>query len=351
MKTRERAKALSSVTEFSFEDLIGLVNKEFGNPNSLDEFVEYGDIFVKAKPVSPILHILAGNTPEAAIQSLTRGLLIGAYNQVKLPKQGIKDFDNFIKNLPSELISLVETTSNRKVADDWINSASAVIAFGSDETLMQIAETIHPSQIFIPHNHKISLAVIDSDENLDAAQLAAIDIYSHDQRGCLSPHDIYVCPKIKPRSFASRLANELNLLNKKKPPEKRTTEESAAIDHLRRSYEFRACNDTSVQIWKSENNLDWTVVYEDEIQFAQSPLGQFVFVKPLPKDLTKAVSIIGESISTIALHPFKLERAESLILAGGNRVCPLGSSQKPSTYWHHDGYQSLAPLVRWVNAG
>ena len=60
---------------------------------------------------------------------------------------------------------------------------------------------------------------------------------------------------------------------------------------------------------------------------------------------------MGESISTIALHPFGLDRAESLSLVGGTRVCPLGSCQKPSVYWHHDGYQSLAPLVSWVNAG
>ena len=351
MKTKDRAKALSVATGASFEDLMGIVKKELGHPNALDEFIKYGDIFAKAKPLSPVVHILAGNTPEAAIQSLTRSLLIGSHNQVKLPKEGIKEFDVFLDKLPTELFSLIESTSDREVADDWINSANAVIAFGSDETLMEIEEKIHSSQVFIPHNHKVSLAVIDSDDNFDAAKLAAIDIFAHDQRGCLSPHDIYVCPKIKPRSFASRLSNELAALNKKKSYKKRSIDEEAAIDHLRRSYEFRACNDTSVQIWKSEDNTDWTVIYEDEVQFAQSPLGQFVFVKPLPIDFNEAVNMMGGSISTIALHPFGLDRAQSLSLIGATRVCPLGSSQKPSVYWHHDGYQSLAPLVRWVNAG
>jgi hypothetical protein len=46
-----------------------------------------------------------------------------------------------------------------------------------------------------------------------------------------------------------------------------------------------------------------------------------------------------------------LESAKSMASIGGTRFCPLGSSQTPSFYWHHDGYQSLAPLVTWLNAG
>ena len=351
MDTNARAKALSTATGISHSNLIGILNKELGDPKALDEFVKYGDIFAKANPISPILHIVSGNTPEAAIQSVTRGLLVGAKNLVKLPRNGIKEFHDFLDKLPSEMLNLVETSSERETSNEWIDLAQVIIIFGSDETVIDIASRTSPLQTIISHNHKVSFAVVDKDDQKEAADLAARDINKYDQMGCLSPHCIYVNPKEQPRSFAARLAKSLDKLNKNKPPKDRDIATDAQIDHLRRSYEFRGSNDTSVQIWKSNNNTNWTVVYEDEPQFAQSPLGQFVFVKPMPENLIEALSIILGSISTIAIYPFSLEMAKSLAHIGATRYCPLGSSQNPSIYWHHDGCQSLAPLVSWQNAG
>ena len=351
MDTNARAQALSIATGINHSDLIEILNKELGDSKALDEFVEYGDVFAKANAITPILHIVSGNTPEAAIQSITRGLLVGAKNFVKLPKNGIKEFHDFLQKLPSEMLNLVETSTDRETSNEWIDLAKLIIIFGSDETAMDIASQASPLQTIISHNHKVSFAVVDRDDQKEAADLAARDINKYDQMGCLSPHCIYVNPKEQPRSFAARLAKSLEVLNKNNPPKDRDIATDAQIDHLRRSYEFRSSNDTSVQIWKSDNNTNWTVIYEDEPQFAQSPLGQFVFVKPFPENLAEALSIIIDSISTIAIYPYSLEMAKSLTHIGATRYCPLGSCQNPSIYWHHDGYQSLAPLVSWQNAG
>ncbi len=351
MDTNKRAIALSKALDIEAETLLELVAKELGHRDSLDRFIPYGDIYTRAHPISPILHIVSGNTPAAAIQTLTRGLLIGALNQIKLPSEGIQEVEDFVGKLPRKLKSLIEITRSRKTSNQWLGSAKAVIVFGSDETVREIESRLFPHQIFIPHNHKISVAIIDSDENQEAAKLAALDVAMYDQQGCLSPHDIYVHPKEQPRSFAAKLANALSELNSKYPPTGRTMEENIRIDDLRRSYSFRSSSDTSVQIWESDSNTDWTVVYEDEPQFAASPLGRFVFVKPLPKSLDDALNLNKEHLSTIALYPFSLQRAESLNLCGATRICPLGSAQDPSIFWHHDGLQTLAPLVNWTDAG
>ena len=351
MDTNKRATALSKAIGTQAETLLELVAKELGHRDSLDRFISYGDIYTRAHPISPILHIVSGNTPAAAIQTLTRGLLIGAFNQIKLPSEGIQEVEDFVEKLPSELKSLIEITRSRQTSTEWLRSARAVIVFGSDETVSEIESKLFPSQIFISHNHKVSIAVIDSDENKEAAKLAALDITKYDQQGCLSPHDIYVHPKEQPRSFAAKLADALSELNTKYPPTGRTIEENIKIDDLRRSYSFRSSNDTSVQIWKSDSNTDWTVVYEEDPQFAASPLGRFVFVKPLPNSLNDALNINKEHLSTIALYPFSIKRAETLSLCGATRICPLGSSQDPSIFWHHDGLQTLAPLVHWTDAG
>ena len=351
MDTNKRAVALSKAIGIESETLLELVAKELGHRDSLDRFISYGDIYTRAHPISPILHIVSGNTPAAAIQTLTRGLLIGASNQIKLPSEGIQEVKDFVGKLPRELKSLIEITRSRKTSNQWLGSAKAIIVFGSDETVREIESRLFHHQIFIPHNHKVSVAIIDSDESQEAAKLAALDVAMYDQQGCLSPHDIYVHPKEQPRSFAAKLANSLSELNSKYPPTGRTMEENIRIDDLRRSYSFRSSNDTSVQIWESDSNTDWTVVYEDEPQFAASPLGRFVFVKPLPKSLDDALNLNKEHLSTIALYPFSLQRAESLNLCGATRICPLGSAQDPSVFWHHDGLQTLAPLVNWTDAG
>ncbi|MEC7358073.1 MAG: acyl-CoA reductase [Verrucomicrobiota bacterium] len=351
MDTNKRAVALSKALDIEAETLLELVAKELGHRDSLDRFIPYGDIYTRAHPISPILHIVSGNTPAAAIQTLTRGLLIGALNQIKLPSEGIQEVEDFVGKLPRELKSSIEITRSRQTSNEWLGSAKAVIVFGSDETVREIESRLFHHQIFIPHNHKVSVAIIDSDKNQEAAKLAALDVAMFDQQGCLSPHDIYVHPKEQPRSFAAKLANALSELNSKYPPTGRTMEENIRIDDLRRSYSFRSSSDTSVQIWESDSNTDWTVVYEDEPQFAASPLGRFVFVKPLPKSLDDALNLNKEHLSTIALYPFSLQRAESLNLCGATRICPLGSAQDPSIFWHHDGLQTLAPLVNWTDAG
>ena len=94
MDTNKRATALSKALDIHVETLLKIVEKELGHRESLDRFVSYGDIHTRANPISPILHIVSGNTPAAAIQTITRGLLVGAFNQIDikgLDGQTLKD--------------------------------------------------------------------------------------------------------------------------------------------------------------------------------------------------------------------------------------------------------------------
>ena len=99
MDTNKRATALSKAIGIETETLLELVAKELGHQDSLDRFISYGDIYTRAHPISPILHIVSGNTPAAAIQTLARGLLIGAFNQIKLPSEGIQEVEDFVEKL------------------------------------------------------------------------------------------------------------------------------------------------------------------------------------------------------------------------------------------------------------
>lgn len=339
MSTKHR---LSLLTPLVDGDLSAYVAAELGHADALDAFFENGDVLTRAVAPEKILHIVSGNTPEAGKQSLVRGLLLGSHNFVKLPSAGLPEFEAFVEQLPAELKSLVEC--HRELPEEWLDEANAVIVFGSDETIHHFREKIAPNQKFIAHGHAVSFGVV-LEANAEAAKLAARDVSLYDQKGCLSPHCIYV--KGDAKAFAGRLAEAMAAFENHTPRSKLSTEEEAQIFHLRSGYRFRAASDPSVEMWESEDSSAWTVLYEEETQFALSILNRFVFVKPLPEDLATEIWLIADHLSSIAVYPFDRTTAESFTHLGATRICALGKSQEPPLGWSQDGTSTLADLVTW----
>lgn len=347
--TLQRAEALVRAAEgfeeflgiLRVDDLMRLVELELG---SLDAFVAHGDVQSKAIAPGTILHVVSGNSPHAGLQSLARGYLLGSRNLVKISKGGGDEIIEFAKAL-----GLGENISE-SLSNEWLETANAVIVFGSDETVEHFRDLLRPDQIFVPHGHKVSFAVV-LEAGGDAPRLAARDVSLFDQQGCLSPHCIYVAGDAK--GFAERLAEEMASFDAQTPRGELSLGESAELMHLRSSYSFREASDFRVKVWHSEGDTHWTVIYEEESQFALSCLNRVVFVKPLPatEALRGALAMVRDHLSTIALWPFSIGEAEKWSTFGASRICPLGKAQEPSIFWHQDGGQVLAPLVSWVDAG
>lgn len=361
MTTAERAAGITDAIRKSeayddtitCDELLDLVAVELSHMEILDSPQTHGDINCLAIAPECILHIIAGNTPMAGIQSIIRGLLLGSHNLVKLPSAGLPEITRFVAALPPGLKYLVELES--KLPDEWLRRCHALIVFGNDDTIRHFRQRIRDDQIFIAHGQRISLGIIFNNDDKSAAKLAARDISLFDQQGCLSPHDLYIHPdgKTSPQNFAAELAEEMDLFNQHTPRRTLSTEESAQITALRDSYNFRQANDPSVKLWTSDDSTDWTVIYEDDPHFAVSPLNRVVFVKPLPefKQLSQQLSLVQPHLSSIAIHPFSPEHFEDLQSLGASRICPLGKSQQASVFWHQDGTPQLSPLVRWIDFG
>ena len=77
-----------------------------------------------------IVHIISGNTPHAAWQSLLVGLLLGSKNRLKLPSNALPDFESELAQLPPALRDQIETS--RTLPEDWLPEADALIVYGSD---------------------------------------------------------------------------------------------------------------------------------------------------------------------------------------------------------------------------
>lgn len=329
------------------DDLHALLHSELGNESALDIFLPHGPLQSKALAPDTILHIVSGNTPHAAFQSLIRGLLIGSHNIIKIPSEGLDLFTDALKHFPDALSKLIEIHTT---LDDtaWCR-ANTIIAIGSDESIAAIHQKVKPHQHFIAHNHKVSIAVV-YDDYANAARLAARDVSLFNQRGCLSTHAIYTSGNAV--HFAELLAIEMEDFCLNNPPNPISASEAGAIRNLRETTRFCASNDPSVRLWESKDTLNWTVIHQADPTLQLSCLNRCVYVKPLPPTLDN--EILGSEsahLSTIAIHPFDQAKATSLENLPAHRICPLGKSQEPSLYWHHDGLAPIASLVKWRDIG
>ena len=352
MTTRERAFHLAdTASSFPFlgtitsHDLLALIHAELGNAEALDDFQPYGAHYAKAVGPEKILHIISGNTPAAGLQSLIRGLLLGARNICKIPSGGMREIEEFRRILHPALKARVEIT--RDLPEEWIERADAVIVFGSDETIEHFRTRIWPGQIFLAHGHKLSLGVIFEDPECATTAAAALDTSAFDQQGCLSPQVFYVADD--PLAYAASLATEMERLNTRQPRGVLSIADANAIRNQRAKLSFRAANDEPLVVFQSTNSTAWTVVFDATPGFPRSPLNRFVYVKPLPEDLEDALAGVRPHLSCAGIWPATLEHARRLSDLGISRICPVGRMQLPPTTWHQDGQQVLAPLVRWID--
>ena len=273
-----------------------------------------------------IVHIISGNTPHAAFQTLLNGVLLGAQNLLKLPSQTLLDFE-----VPIPLQPFVEVS--RELPAHWIPKADAMVVFGSDNTIRHF-QSLCPLEIpFVGHGHRIGIAIID-EPTPKAAQLAARDIGLFNQSGCLSLQTIYLKD---PFAFGPLLAEAMTNFEEQDPRGPLSLSEAGAITNLREETRYLMAQDPkSHALWHSPRSTAWTIIFENNPRLALSPGNRTIFLRPMPDNFSKFRHLSG-----IALHPYE-ERSN----LPSPRIFPLGEAQFPPALWPHDGILPLASLVR-----
>lgn len=356
MTTKERSQAIAhAAAPFSTllgptspGDLLGWLQAELGSAEALDRWVVHGQAKSRVIPPQVILHIVSGNTPHAALQSLVGGLLLGSHNLVKLPRGGIIEADEFISRLPGTMRTMIEVSE--ELPSDWIARADAVIVHGSDETIAHFRALVSPPRIFFGYGHKASLGIIWHDPEFASCDGAARDASLFDQQGCLSPRAFYV-RETHPgfaREYAKKLAAAMDRFNRSHPRGVPGVEEKAAIANLRAACRFRAAGDRRVALWEGDG-MDWTVIYEEDAWLPSAPLHRVIFVKPLPDDPATSIGPAAEHIGAAGLFPCTEDLADRMAPLRPSRFCAVGHMQDPPWTWHNGGVARLASLVKWVD--
>ena len=313
-----------------------------------------------------LAHIAPGNIPVAALMQMLLGLLTRSAQFVKcasgqtfIPRM----FAHSLYEADHKLGACLEIASwkggTENLESALFAEADCIVATGSDETLNAIRRKIPGSARFIGYGEKVSFAYVTRDalerHAHEVVDQAAADVVAWNQRGCLSPHVIYVEDTgAGGEEFANSLAGKLESLEKSHPRGTLNSRDAAAIATRRAFYEVRAAHAPDTKMWASRESTAWTVVMELDPRFQISCQNRFIYVKLVP-DLTIALQgaePVREHISTVGLAcaPAQTaERARRLARWGAKRICPLGQMQHPPLGWRHDGRPPLGDLVTWID--
>ncbi|NNK62602.1 MAG: hypothetical protein HKO98_05265, partial [Gemmatimonadetes bacterium] len=358
-----------------------LVRVEFEDPDALDRWVDDPRApegrRLRAFPLAPGpgLHICAGSVPGVSVSSAIRGLIVGS---PVLLKPGGGD-----RVLPAALIDILEEegeveTAARILADavecvEWtggagsldeteaLDGAAFVVVYGGGATIEAVRRAVAGSTPVVEYGHRMGVAVVGRGADLDtAAKALAAAVAVFDQRGCVSPQQVFTLGPLggteRAAELAARSSEALAALEGSFPSGPLDEGLAGAVRQLRDATELRALAGDGAQVWGGDD-LEWTVVLDPEPELRPSCGGRTIHVTPVGSeaDLERILLPLGPHMQTVGVDGFDAGAAqglaERLARIGASRVVPLDRIAFPPPWWIHDGQGPLRRLVRWSADG
>ena len=356
--------------QLTAENLTDLLRQELGDDRRLDSFQT--EMLAGGKRAAmahgPILlaQFAPGGIPNPVLTEMVLGLLLRSAQFVKCATSSAlipRLFAHSLYDADHKLGSCLEVAEWKGGAEQLESALFAetdcVVATGSDDTLEAIRNRIPRKTRFVGYGTRVSFGYITRDAlEQDAAAVvrkAATDVTAWNQRGCLSPHVIYVEDGGgMGETFAEQLASELESTERSFPRGTLPAADAAAIATRRSFHEVRAAHSLGTKMWTSPQSTAWTVVWENDERFQLSCLNRFIYIKSVA-DLNHALQgaeLVRDKVSTVGLAGTATQAPElALRFArwGARRICPLGRMQDPPLAWRHDGRPPLGDLVIWTD--
>ncbi len=351
--------------DWSPDRLRELLLREFDDPAVLDGWTPDGRGGRRLRAVGDevAVHLCSGSVPGVSTTSLVRSLLV---KTPVLLKPGAGDrvlAAAFHEALAGEDADLAESAAvlywpggDRECLDAAVARARRVVVYGSDQTAAAVRAATPVITPVVIYHHRVSMAVvgtaaIDSPLLEDTADALAQAVATFDQRGCVSPHRVFVLGSVE---TAGRLGDALAVAMTREagsmPPGPTDADEAGRVQQLRSEVELRIAAGEEVRLWQGDGT-SWTVVLDPEG-------GR---VRGLPRTLVLAPVDAAGLTEGLASHSGHLQTAgiaglgedaeevvERLVRLGVIRVVPVAEMPFPPAWWHHDGAGPLRALVRWA---
>jgi len=351
--------------DWSPDRLRELLLREFDDPAVLDGWVPdaRGGRRLRAMGDEVAVHLCSGSVPGVSTTSLVRSLLV---KTPVLLKPGAGDrvlAAAFHEALAGEDADLAASASvlywpgeDGACLEAAVSRARRVVVYGSDETAAAIRTATPVTTPVVAYHHRVSVAVvgtaaIDSPLLEDTADALSQAVATFDQRGCVSPHRVFVLGSAE---TAGRLGDALDVAMTREagtaPPGPADPDEAARVQQLRSEVELRAAAGETVRLWQGDGT-SWTVVLDPEGGRVRGLPRTLVLVPVDARGLGEALAPLSAHLQTVGiagLGPDGDEVVEGLIRLGVTRVVPVADMPFPPAWWHHDGAGPLRALVRWA---
>jgi hypothetical protein len=352
---------------FRKPQLLAFLAQDFPNPLVLDVFqpsIKGGHSMAMGAELA--VHVWAGNVPGLALWSLISGLLVksGTIGKVASAEPMLAGwFAQLLVQVEPRLTDCLAVVwwrgGDQAVEPMYFQQADSVLAYGSSTALAHIQKQLPPTTRFLPHGHKLSLALVGK-EALDArkaqptAHQAAFDVMRFDQQGCYSLQMMYVerGAKTSPQDFAGYLGQELAGYAVKYPLHALDMQERQSVSHWQQAHELKVQASPSAHL---KTGQGWAVAYSDQpLDLQPSALNRTVQVCAVDSleqvpDLLASQRPYLQSVGLAAAPNRLFALAQQLGRVGITRISALGQMTVPEAGWHHDGRCSLSDLTQWVD--
>jgi hypothetical protein len=373
----ESARVLDGMArDWTLERLSSAVRADFPDPDVLDGF-RPGPRGERHRVVPPrlLVQVCAGNVPGTGATALLRGLLVGAPTLLK-PGVGDRVLPELLgRALQEEAGGGPGSLSRGFAVAGWAGGrggeleraalarADRVVVYGGSEAVAAVRAAAGPLTPVVVYGPRVSIGVVLADAvgHSRVVEAAARAVAAYEQRGCVSPHIVWVEEggKRSPHAWAEALAGALERLAPAPGPRTGTVDPDlpeipfAAMRGLAEAAAYRAASGTGDGVFGGPQR-GWMVLWEPgDRPFEPSCLGRTVRVRPLPsiEGLGPRLEAARGVLQSAAVEGTDAGRTHAALLlarSGVTRVTTFERQPWPPAWWRHDGEGPLRALVRWV---
>ncbi len=240
--------------------------------------------------------------------------------------------------------------------DTLFAQADVVAVYGSDSTLSDVRGRLPATTTFVPHGHGMGAIWVPSDALPDEtaatalAERVALDVAAFDQRGCLSPHAVWVgaAARFPARELARLVADHgLARLAGELPRGALPTEIGGA------QVQWRGVAAARGELFERDG---YAVSFEGPGALRLSPGYRNVSVLECldEQDLFRRLTPLGMHLKALGVAADVEARrslAARLPAPLAPRVSAVGTMQTPPIDTLADGHSPFAGLLRWTEVG
>jgi hypothetical protein len=315
-----------------------------------------------AVPARLTFEVLAGTVPAVAIEAIALSLLARSPLVLKTSRREpviARRFVDAMRELAPELASFVSVLTwdggDEALEKPACEAADVVVAWGGDDAIDAISRQCRFPTRFFGYGHRVSFGVIDrgvaAHERLslhDVAHGLALDVAAYDQRGCMSPHCVFVA-----RSAPWSLDVIADAIFEEALPKVAKTLPRGTLDPDVGAAFMQAVGVAEFD-GRARHSEHGAVVTHTDTRFVPSPGGRLLHLVPFetPDEVFAALGPLRDAISTVGLITTPAERGtwlRGLTALGARRFTRPGRMQRPLWLRDHDGRPRIGDRVEWVS--